>query len=159
MSGLFDESLVRNQDDELNLRIRAGRRRGSCSTRPFGSHYAPRGSFRSLFRQYYEYGLWKIPVMRKHRGVLSARSLAPAAFVGSLAVLAPAALRSKWARRALTVEVTVYGATGIGFAAEGIRRRSEKWTLLPRVLAAFPTFHLGYGLGMLAGLVHARRRP
>ncbi len=156
-SGLFDETLIRNQDDELNYRIRATGGTLVLDTN-IRSEIYPRGSYRGAFRQYYQYGRWKIPVMAKHRRVLSARSLAPLALAGSLAALAPAALASRSARRALAVEVTVYGAVGLGFAGRSIRRRSESWTLLPRVLAAFPTFHLGYGLGMLVGLLHARRR-
>ncbi len=85
-AGLFDETLVRNQDDEFNLRLRlAG---GKIVLDPaIRIFYTPRGSFTRLFRQYYEYGLWKPAVMSKHGRIVSARSLVPIAFVGSLAVL------------------------------------------------------------------------
>lgn len=153
-AGLFDEGLVRNQDDELNYRIRAtgGRLILDTSIRSF---YYPRATFGGAFRQYYEYGLWKIPVMDKHRTVLSARSLAPIGLVGSLALLTVLAGRSPWARRLLAAETGVYAAAAVGFAAESVRRRDESWTLLPRVAAQFPTFHAGYGVGMVSGLVRA----
>lgn len=156
-AGLFDETLVRNQDDELNFRIReAG---GRLVLDPaIRSEYFPRGSFSGLWRQYYQYGLWKIPVMTKHRRVLSARSMAPAALMGSLALLLPAAGRSSIARRLLLAEAGVYLLASAAFAAEATARRREPLRLLPRVAAAYPTMHVGYAVGLLAGLVRLARR-
>lgn len=64
--GLFDPRLVRNQDDEFNLRlILAG---GKVWQSPrIVSCYRSRSSFRKLFRQYFQYGLWKVAVIQKHR--------------------------------------------------------------------------------------------
>src|SRR5258707_4602609 len=63
--GLFDETLVRNQDDELNLRLlRAG---GQTRQSPaIVSWYSPRPTVSSLFYQYFQYGFWKLAVIRKH---------------------------------------------------------------------------------------------
>jgi glycosyltransferase involved in cell wall biosynthesis len=155
--GLFDETLVRNQDDELNLRIRlAG---GSIVFDPsIRASYTPRGRYRSLYRQYYEYGRWKIAVMRKHRRVASARSLAPIALVGSLAALSAAAPASGRARALLAGEAAVYAACAVGAAIVAARGRHEPASLVPRVAAVFPVFHIGYGLGMAAGIVAAARK-
>jgi len=63
--GLFDEALVRNQDDELNLRLtRAGGK--IWQSRAIVSWYSPRAALSSLFRQYFQYGFWKVAVIRKH---------------------------------------------------------------------------------------------
>ncbi|MGH3042075.1 MAG: glycosyltransferase family 2 protein [Gaiellaceae bacterium] len=149
--GLFDESLVRNQDDEFNLRLRraGGKIVLDPSIRVF---YTPRGTFARVFRQYYEYGLWKPAVMQKHGRVVSARSLAPGAFVTSLAVLAPLAPRLRPAAWLLGVELTTYAAGAVAFGAGSVRKRREPWRLLPRVVAVFPSLHVAYGLGTLAGL-------
>ena len=150
LAGLFDESLVRNQDDDLNFRIR--RAGGTVVLDPaVRSYYIPRGSFRAAFRQYYGYGLWKVAVMRKHRRVVSVRSLAPLGLVTSLGVLAPAAVASADARRLLYAELAAYAAGAVGFAAASVHRRREPWSLLPRVAAVFPTYHFAYGLGLVAG--------
>ena len=61
-AGLFDESLIRNQDDELNLRIVRGGGRVWQSPR-IRSWYWPRASLRTLFAQYFQYGFWKVRVM------------------------------------------------------------------------------------------------
>jgi GT2 family glycosyltransferase len=78
--GLFDETLVRNQDDELNLRlIRAG---GKIWQSPdIVSWYSPRATLTALFLQYFQYGFWKAAVVRKHRLPGSWRHLVPVAFV------------------------------------------------------------------------------
>jgi GT2 family glycosyltransferase/SAM-dependent methyltransferase len=150
-AGLFDERFVRNQDDEFNLRLRlAG---GRIVLDPaIQTFYTPRGSFRRVFRQYYEYGLWKPAVMRKHARVVSARSLVPGAFVGSVALLAALAPWLAPAAWLLGLELGAYTAGALAFGALAIRRKRESWRLFPRVVAVFPTFHVGYGLGLLAGV-------
>ena len=153
-AGFFDESLVRNQDDEFNLRLRlAGGRivRDPSIT----LEYTPRGTFRGLFRQYYQYGRWKVPVMLKHRRVLSLRSLAPAALVASFVVLTLLSFVTHHALVFLAAELAAYFAGAAFFGWRSIRSRDERLRLLPRVLAAYPTIHLAYGLGMVTGLVRA----
>src|SRR4051794_8296920 len=152
--GLFDEALVRNQDDEFNMRLRAAG--GRIVLDPaITVMYRPRGSFAGVWRQYFEYGLWKVPVMLKHRRIATVRGVVPLVFVlGSVGLLA-GATRSRTARRLLVAEWLLYGALGVFFAARGVRGRDEPWTLMPGVLVAFPTFHLGFGSGQAAGLVRA----
>lgn len=157
--GLFDEALVRNQDDEFNMRLRAAG--GRIVLDPaITVLYRPRGSFGGVWRQYFQYGLWKVPVMLKHRRIATFRGVVPLVFVlGSVGLLA-GAIRSRTARRLLVAEWLLYGALGAFFAARGARGRDERWTLMPAVLAAFPTFHLGFGSGQAVGLARAlwRRR-
>jgi hypothetical protein len=155
-AGVFDETLVRNQDDELNFRIRAAGGRIVLDTR-IRSEYTPRGSLAGAFRQYYEYGVWKIPVMLKHRAVLSGRSLAPLALVSSLGLLALGS-RHPAGRRLLAAEVAAYAAAAVAFGAASIQSRGESPRLLPRVVAVYPMFHLGYGVGMLVGAARAARQ-
>jgi succinoglycan biosynthesis protein ExoA len=153
-AGLFDESLVRNQDDEFNLRLRlAGGRivRDPSITLT----YTPRGSFRALARQYFEYGRWKVPVMLKHRRVVSMRSLAPAMLVLSFLTLTALSIVTHHALAFLLAELATYAAGAVFFAVRAIRSGGESWRLLPRVAAVFPTIHLAYGLGMAAGWLRA----
>jgi succinoglycan biosynthesis protein ExoA len=153
--GLFDESLLRNQDDEFTLRIRraGGRVLLDSSIKVV---YAPRGSYRSVFRQYFQYGYWKVRVMKKHNQVLSGRSLVPPVFVGSLVVLLPAAVFFPVARLILGLELATYLLCAMVFGYRSVRARREPLGLVPRVVAVFPMFHIGYGVGMLWGFVRAR---
>jgi succinoglycan biosynthesis protein ExoA len=155
--GLFDEALVRNQDDEFNLRLRAAG--GRIVLDPaITVMYRPRGSLCGVWRQYFEYGLWKVPVMLKHRRIATVRGVVPLVFVLGSAGLLAGAIRSRTARRLLAAEWLLYGVLGVFFAARGVRRRDEPWTLMPAVLAVFPTFHVAFGAGQAAGLARALGR-
>ena len=150
--GVFDEGLVRNQDDEMNLRLRLGGGRVVLDPR-IRVFYVPRGTLSGVFRQYYEYGRWKIPVMRKHRRALGVRSLVPPAFVVATTVLAALAPWVTVAGWVLVAELALYLVAASAFGALSLRRRDEPVTLLPRVIGAYLAFHVGYGVGMLRGLV------
>ena len=157
-AGLFDESLVRNQDDELALRIRRTGGRVVLDPRIL-QYYVPRGSFAGAFKQYYQYGLWKVPVMLKHRQVVSARSLAPVGLVVSVLGLGLGAIRFATARKMLAVELAGYAASAVAFGLVSVRRHDEEQRLLPTVIAVYPTLHVGYGFGFLRGWLRALRRP
>lgn len=155
-AGLFDASMGDNHDEDFNLRVRkAGGRIVLDPT--LRVRYTPAGSFRGVFDRYYAYGIYKPPVMRKHRQVLSARSLVPPVFVGSLTALLAASAPFPGARRLLAAEIGLYAAGALAFGAASIVRRRESWRLLPRVVAVFPTFHVAYGLGMVAGWLRQGR--
>jgi len=148
--GLFDESLVRNQDDELNLRIRkAG---GVVWQDPrIRSWYTPRADLGKLFRQYYQYGFWKVAVIRKHRLPASWRHLVPAALVASLVVLGVASVFWAPARWLLAAEAALYAAF---LAAGSLHTASRRgWDLLPLLPAVIACFHVSYGSGFLAALI------
>ena len=85
--GLFDEELVRNQDDEFNFRlIRNGGR--VLLVPDVTAHYDARESIRALTRMYYPYGFFKSLVARKVGRLMTVRQLVPAVFVLSLIVAA-----------------------------------------------------------------------
>ncbi|HZW28298.1 MAG TPA: glycosyltransferase family 2 protein [Trueperaceae bacterium] len=145
--GLFDEELTRNQDDELNFRLlKAGRK--IWFTNRIRSRYFVRGSYAKLWRQYFQYGYWKVYVNRKHGTVTNLRQLAPPAFVLWLALTLVAGLFWAPARWALLATLVAYAAAAL--AAALARTRSP--AALLRVTAAFAVLHVAYGLGYLAGL-------
>jgi glycosyltransferase involved in cell wall biosynthesis len=155
--GGYDEGLPVAEVEDLCRRIRdAG---GTVVFDPaIKLYYTPRGSLHKLFVQYYRYGLWKVAAMTKHGRVLSGRSVVPFVFVVTLATLATASPRSRAARRALAVEAGTYATAALAFAAESVRRRREPAALVPRVAAAFATFHLAHGLGQVHGWLRQARR-
>ena len=104
--GLFDESLIRNQDYELNIRLRdAGGVVWFDPTLSVG--YTPRSTWSGLVRQYYEYGWWKSVVIRRHpKSVRLRQVVAP---VGVLGVTAGLAVGTKY-RPALIVPAAYLGA-------------------------------------------------
>ena len=97
-AGPFDEELVRNQDDEYSYRVR--KLGGRILLAPdIQSRYYSRASFRKLWKQYFQYGYWKVRVLQKHSRQMSARQFVPPLFVIALLLLcvtAPFFVVSKW---------------------------------------------------------------
>jgi succinoglycan biosynthesis protein ExoA len=148
--GLFDEDLVRNQDDELNLRLT--RRGGRIWQTPrIRSWYQPRSSLSAVFRQYFQYGYWKVRVIRKHRLPASWRHLVPVAAIGAAFALAVAGLFDRRAWYALAALVTVYVGLSAG-ASVLASRNARSWTVIPWLPLVFAAYHAGYGLGFALGL-------
>jgi glycosyltransferase involved in cell wall biosynthesis len=158
-AGLFDTTLVRNQDDEFNFRLRRLGGRVWQSPR-IRSSYSPRASIRALFRQYMQYGFWKVAVIRKHRALASWRHIVPALFVVSLLLLflliASSATLGLWPqaaaiRAALAAELAIYFLACVAAALRFARSLDPAALLiLPWVIAVY---HTAYGLGFLGGML------
>ena len=84
--GLFDESFVRNQDDELCLRIIERGEKIYQDSR-IKSEYQGRRSAQTLFQQFYQYGFWKVFVVFKHRKFANLRHIVPFAFLAMIICL------------------------------------------------------------------------
>lgn len=163
--GGFDEALVRNQDDEHNLRIHRGGGRvwQSASIR---STYWPRASKADVFRQYRQYGYWKPFVMKKHGQAAALRHLIPGMFVAALLVALALTVSGLWlAPLTMLGAAAMLGLSGLYMAAVcaishciAAESGRDLRTHLPAVIAAY---HLGYGLGSLRGWwdVLVRGRP
>ena len=148
--GLFDEELIRNQDDEFNLRLmRCGAR--IWQSPRIRSWYHPRASLRDLFRQYQQYGYWKVRVIQKHHLPASIRHLIPAAFVACLAILAAAAPFGELAVIALAALLAAYGIAAA--VAAGITATRYDVRLFPILPLVFVCYHLSYGVGFLRGIL------
>jgi cellulose synthase/poly-beta-1,6-N-acetylglucosamine synthase-like glycosyltransferase len=86
--GGYDARFTRAQDWELNYRLRE--KGGLIWFNPnLKVTYRPRSSFRSLAKQYFEYGRWRAAVTRHHRGTANFRYLAPPinVFLQTLSIL------------------------------------------------------------------------
>ncbi|MCE5267550.1 MAG: glycosyltransferase family 2 protein [Planctomycetaceae bacterium] len=148
--GLFDEELIRNQDDEIELRlIRAGGRVLLVPDVAF--RYYTRDSLRKLWRMYYQYGYFKPLVVRKVGRLMTARQLVPAVFVLSLVVAALAAPWSWVAVCMLAAIVLAYTAAIISLGAAPAIRQGLGCSFW--LCAVFPTLHMSYGLGYLKGVL------
>jgi glycosyltransferase involved in cell wall biosynthesis len=158
-AGLFDTTLVRNQDDEFNFRLRRLGGRVWQSPR-IRSSYSPRASITALFRQYLQYGFWKVAVIRKHRALASWRHIVPVLFVVSLLLLfvliASSATLGLWPqaaaiRAALAAEIAIYLLACVAAALRFARSLDPVALLiLPWVIAVY---HTAYGLGFLGGVL------
>lgn len=158
--GMFDEKLVRSQDYELNMRIIS--RGGTVWRSPrIISWYWPRASLPGLFWQYFQYGFWKVAVIRKHRRLASGRNFVPGSclLAGAILLLGAAIARltgsPRWQNAIFDVWFTL---TGLYFlasleAALSIAKRAG-WNFLPCLPVVFAIYHLSYALGFVLALFY-----
>jgi len=149
-AGPYDEELVRNQDDEFNYRLRkaGGRLLLAPDVR---SRYFSRATVKSLARQYFQYGFWKVRVLQKHPRQMSLRQFVPPAFVGALLVSLLLAFTLPAGAALLAAVGGAYLAANL--MASVLTAAKAGWRFLPLLPLLFATLHLGYGSGFLLGLL------
>jgi glycosyltransferase involved in cell wall biosynthesis len=147
--GLFDEDLVRNQDDEFNARlVNAGGR--ILLVPDVVSDYFARGTLRHLWRMYFEYGLFKPLVARKLGRVMTVRQLVPALFVAGLVFGGLGAWLLPMLRLPFALVLAAYAGADVWFALRAAR--TERVACRAWLLLVFPLLHVAYGVGFLMGL-------
>jgi hypothetical protein len=120
------------------------------------SFYYPRTNLKKLWRQYYQYGVWKIRVLQMHPTVMQPRQFAPVALVLALLIpglTAPFLALALWAFAGI---ISLYSFVAVAYAFN-VWRRTENCSF-GVLLASFPTLHLSYGTGFLMGLFKFRKR-
>ena len=141
--GGFDESLVRNQDYELNWRLRAAGH-DVYFVPDMVVEYRPRDTPMALARQYFQYGQWKREVLRRHPRSLRLRQLAaPATLVGCILGAVGAATGRRWMLAA--------PATYLAAASAAAAVTADSPGQAARLATVFPTMHLAWGAGFLVG--------
>ncbi len=146
-AGPFDEELVRNQDDEYSYRLRKLGHR-IMLVPEIRCRYYSRGSLGSLWRQYFQYGFWKVRVLQKHPRQMRLRQFVPPVFVAFLLIAGLLAWTSAGAAM-LAAGAGLYLAAAAVATAASAGRAGRYAILLPGVFACL---HLSYGAGFLAGL-------
>lgn len=153
--GLYDEELIRDQDDEYNYRIREAGGKLLLAA-DVQSRYYSRGSLGKLWKQYFQYGYWKVRVLQKHPRQMRLRQFVPPVFTS---VLLGSALLSLLFSRGWVLLVLVGGSYLLANLAASFVTASKKgWGHLPLLPATFAILHLSYGLGFLIGLVKFANR-
>ncbi len=153
--GGYDESMVRAQDWEMNLRIRES---GGLIwfTPKMRVTYRPRGSIRTLANQYFDYGRWRREVVRRHPSTVSARYLAAPVAVtgviaGTIAGLISAWGGPAWLSLGWLAPVGYLLLIGAGSLVVGRGLPASAWWRFPIVLT---TMHGSWGFGFLVGSKH-----
>jgi glycosyltransferase involved in cell wall biosynthesis len=154
--GLFDESIRRGEDWELNLRIRrAGYRVWFDPS--LSVTYWPRESWSRLARQFLATGTWRGELVRRYGRRNSLRFFAPPALVVvlvlavAIGILQLAGALTGWGAVAASVvylPVIAYVVLVAVDALRGSSWRDRLWTLV-----ILPTMHVAWGLGFLAGVL------
>lgn len=145
--GHYDEKLIRNQDDELNYRLfRSGGR--IWQSPDIHYVYVCRNKLGKLFRQYFQYGYWKVWVIEKHRLPASIRHLIPGLFVAG--VISLAALSPFWGLAPqLLAFVLVSYLVVLLIATLALGAKTGSMRHVPILPVVFAILHVAYGAGFL----------
>jgi len=154
--GGYDETLLANEDYELNARIR--RSGGKVWLDPsIRSVYFARSTFAALGRQYFRYGFWKWQMLRRYPGTLRWRQALPPLFVATLVVGFFLGLISLGFRWLLLLELlTYFGILGL-FALQAAARRKEIFLILGLPLS-ITVMHVSWGGVFLWSILSGMRK-
>lgn len=153
--GLFDEELTRDQDDEFNYRLRE---HGGCIllSPAIRSEYVVRSNPVALWRQYYQYGFWKVRVLQKHPLQMRPRQYVPPLFVVSFLSGLLVSFFSMWGRGLFGLVAGSYLLANL--AASVWVAKKHGWQYLLKLPLIFAILHCSYGFGFLVGLIHFANR-
>ena len=149
-AGPFDEELVRNQDDEYNYRLRKMGRRILLAADVQARYYS-RSSPGKLWRQYFQYGFWKVRVLQKHPAQMQPRQFVPPLFVAALLGSGLLGLFKPVGRILCGLAAGSYLV--VNLLASLITARQAGREHAKRLPLIFVILHVSYGLGFLVGLV------
>lgn len=149
--GFFDENLIRNQDDDFNFRVTQAGGKIYYENDIYLKYYV-RGDYQKLYKQFFQYGYWKVYVNKKHKAVTTVRQLVPPLFVIYLAIfMLTWFFNSKIGFLGL-FPLTAYFLLALN-TANNLVKNNPNITLW-EILKTFPILHISYGLGYLKGIMH-----
>ena len=148
--GGFDETLLTNEDYELNTRIHQAGGRVWLDPQIRTVYYARR-NLRDLYHQYWRYGFWKAEMIKRYPRTLRPRQALPPVFVAGLVLLF---LLGIFWRPALWVGsgvVAVYLLVLLLIGTQ-IALKKKDFLMMFGVPLAIATMQLTWGAGFLVGL-------
>lgn len=147
--GLYDSNLPRSEDDDLNFRITENG--GKIYITPeIKSVYYPRSSYISLFKQHFEYGVWKVAVIKKHKRPARISHLVPMLFIAFLLFGSILSVFFKPIRCMFLSVCALYLLLDLIFSFKSayLSRITDKL----RLMYIHFVLHVSYGLGFWAGI-------
>jgi succinoglycan biosynthesis protein ExoA len=144
--GLYDEGMIRNQDDELSFRLRKKGGRIFQSSR-IQIVYYPRRFLGQVFRQFMQYGYWKVNVIKRHPRQSALRHFMPAGLVGAIGLGAILAFFHPFLLMGWLVLAGTY-LTLCGVESFRITPRGKPMHFFG-IWIVIMAIHIGFGLGFL----------
>lgn len=146
--GYFDEELVRNQDDEFNYRVtKAGGK--ILLNADISLKYYVRANINGLWRQFFQYGYWKVFVNKKHKAITTFRQLIPPLFVLYCCVFPLSIIFGKFVLLIAICPIIFYFVACVLFA----QKSSKSIADIFQIFKIFPILHFSYGFGYLKGIL------
>lgn len=147
----YDATFTHNEDAEFDCRLRARGMKIYLDGK-IRLVYHPRASFKSLFKQYFNYGKGRSRTVRKHPTSLRLRQFAVPACIGSSLLALPLALITPYS----LIIPAGYLALLLAGTASVVAKHKKPCALLAGV-AAF-AMHSGWALGFAYGMVRLREQ-
>lgn len=146
--GYFDEEMTRNQDDELNYRLIKSGYKILLSPK-IKSWYYSRSSLKKLWRQYFQYGFWKVRVIQKLGKTPAIRHIVPMSFVlantfGPILGIFITPILYLW-----MLQIGLYFILDFILS---LKLSNKKWDLFKYIFLVFPILHIAYGIGFIEGI-------
>jgi len=149
--GLYDERLTRNQDNEMNYRIRKNGGKIYLAEDIHLAYYC-RDSIKGIVDMAVKNGKWNVITSKICPGAMGLRHFIPFIFLLSLIILPLLAMLIPFLGYLLMAELTLYFLFNLFFSINV----ATKWSYVPILLILFPLFHISYGFGSLLGLFRWR---
>lgn len=145
--GYYDEELIRNQDNELNSRLKQNG--GKIYLIPdLVIDYFARDSVKKCGKMFYQYGLFNPLVDKKLGNVTTLRRLIPLGFVLYLTVFVILSCITPAFTLYYALPLLLYLFLDLIFSLQHIRRPEVSlWLLI-----IYPMIHVSYGIGYLDGI-------
>ena len=151
--GLFNENLIRTEDNEYHYRVgKAGYQ--ICYDPSIKSYYQTRNSLKGMLKQKYQNGLWIGRTLYVCPGCVSLFHLVPFAFVIAIIITAILAfIGIGWPAIALWIAYGAFNLMITVMTLINVKKNKALCIMLPIV---FLLLHLCYGAGTCIGLISRR---
>ena len=146
--GGYDERLVRNQDNEMNFRIRKNGGKIYLASDIHLSYYC-RDTLNGISAMAIKNGMWNIITMKLCPGSMGLRHFIPFLFVLSILGFGVLGLLHSCFWILLGLELALYSMLDVLFSIKQATNIKEFFALI----MLFPIFHIAYGIGSMIGII------
>lgn len=146
--GGFDERLNRNEDNEINYRIRKNGGVVYLSPKIRFTYYC-RDTLKGILSMAFQNGKWTLIASRLCPGSMSLRHLIPLLFVLSIIALIVLGHFFAVSYLLLMLELALYFSLAFLFS---IKTKAD-FKMILQLLLLFPAFHISYGCGSIFGII------
>ena len=145
--GGYDEEMIYNQDDEFNFRVtQAGKK--IWMNPILKTKYIARSNYKKLFKQYFNYGLYKVRGFQKRGRIFSIRHLIPSLFLGGLLSSFLIGYLYNYFFP-FNILLGTYIITNIIYSIV----KSTSYLMIPFIFISFCVLHISYGIGCICWLL------
>ncbi len=151
MVGLYDESLDKSEDVDLNWRIHKKGFKIIVSPNATTYYYRKYNCFSSLFRHLFGYGLWRAKFIKKHPTAIRMNTIAPPTIIAGILFLSVLSFFHPVISTLLSLTLIAYGISiFLNSVKLCIAHRDIKYLIAPII---YFLHHIGFGTGFLVGLL------